>query len=66
MLGLDYILLKYPQIDHKRIAGLGASFGGYMINWINSQTTRFACLVCHDGIFNTRSAFYGTGFCLLY
>lgn len=31
-----------------------------MINWINSQNNRFACLVCHDGIFNTVGAYYTT------
>lgn len=60
MLGLDHVLEKYPQIDTKRIAGLGGSYGGYMANWINSQNNRFSCLVSHDGIFNTRGGYYVT------
>jgi acylaminoacyl-peptidase len=42
--GLDYVLAEYPFIDPSRVAGLGASFGGYMVNWINGHTDRFACL----------------------
>ncbi|KAI8914610.1 Alpha/Beta hydrolase protein [Gorgonomyces haynaldii] len=60
MTGLDQALAKYPQIDKKRICGAGASYGGYMINWINTQTDRFACLVSHDGMFNTVGSYYAT------
>jgi dipeptidyl aminopeptidase/acylaminoacyl peptidase len=62
MKGLDYVLDKYPQIDSKRIAGLGASYGGYMVNWINSQNHQFTCLVTHDGMFNTRGSYFTTGY----
>ncbi len=47
-----------PWIDETRTAALGASFGGYMVNWIHGQTDRFACLVCHAGLFDMR-AFHG-------
>jgi dipeptidyl aminopeptidase/acylaminoacyl peptidase len=59
MLGLDYAEKSYPFIDKDRECALGASYGGYMINWIEGHTTRFQCLVSHDGMFNTESA-YGT------
>jgi dipeptidyl aminopeptidase/acylaminoacyl peptidase len=59
MLGLDYVEKTYPFIDKDRECALGASFGGYMANWIEGNTTRFKCIVSHDGIFNTESA-YGT------
>ena len=59
MKGLDYAEKTYPFIDKDREAALGASYGGYMINWILGHTTRFKCLVSHDGMFNTESA-YGT------
>jgi dipeptidyl aminopeptidase/acylaminoacyl peptidase len=55
--GLDYAENTYPFIDKDREAALGASYGGYMINWILGHTTRFKCLVSHDGMFNTESAF---------
>lgn len=32
----------------------------YMINWINGQTTRFKCLVCHDGVFDTMGGYFST------
>ncbi len=59
MLGLDYAEQHYPYIDKDRECALGASYGGYAINWIEGHSTRFKCLVSHDGMFNTVSA-YGT------
>lgn len=59
MEGLDYAEKTYPFIDKNREAALGASYGGYMIDWILGHTDRFKCLVTHDGVFNTESA-YGT------
>ena len=59
MKGLDYVEKAYPFIDKNREAALGASYGGYMANWILGHTNRFKCIVSHDGMFNTESA-YGT------
>jgi dipeptidyl aminopeptidase/acylaminoacyl peptidase len=59
MKGLDYVEKTYPFIDKKREAALGASYGGYMANWLLGHTDRFKCIVSHDGMFNTESA-YGT------
>ncbi len=59
MLGLDYAEKTYPFIDKGRECALGASYGGYAINWVEGHTARFKCLVSHDGMFNTESA-YGT------
>ena len=47
---------NYPFIDKNREAALGASYGGYMANWILGHTDRFKCIVSHDGMFNTESA----------
>nr|KAJ3419467.1 hypothetical protein HK105_006912 [Polyrhizophydium stewartii] len=58
--GLRYVLKNNKQIDSRRIAGLGASYGGYMINWLNGHSRDFACLVNHDGIFDTVSMYYST------
>jgi dipeptidyl aminopeptidase/acylaminoacyl peptidase len=60
MKGLDHALAKYPFLDQGRLGGLGASFGGYMINWIAGNTDRFKCLVCHDGNLDERLAYYDT------
>ncbi|HEX7518260.1 MAG TPA: S9 family peptidase [Chthoniobacterales bacterium] len=59
MKGLDYVEKAYPFIDKTREAALGASYGGYMANWVLGHTDRFKCIVSHDGVFNTESA-YGT------
>ena len=37
----------------------GASYGGYLINWIAGHTDRYRALVSHDGVFNLASM-YGT------
>ncbi len=57
--GLDYAEQHYPFIDKDRECALGASYGGYMANWILGHTNRFKCIVSHDGMFNTESA-WGT------
>ena len=49
MKGLDAALAQVPAPRQDRVAALGASYGGYMINWINGKTDRFKALVCHDG-----------------
>ena len=59
MKGLDYAEQTYPFIDKNRECALGASYGGYAINWILGHTNRFKCLVSHDGMFNAESA-WGT------
>jgi dipeptidyl aminopeptidase/acylaminoacyl peptidase len=59
MKGLDYVEKTFPFIDKNREAALGASYGGYMANWLLGHTDRFKCIVSHDGTFNTESA-YGT------
>jgi dipeptidyl aminopeptidase/acylaminoacyl peptidase len=59
MTGLDYAEQHYPFIDKNRECALGASYGGYMANWILGHTDRFKCIVSHDGMFNAESA-YGT------
>ena len=57
MLGLDYAEKTYPFIDKTRECALGASYGGYMAYWLEGHTTRFQCIVAHDGMFNSTSAF---------
>ncbi len=59
MKGLDYAEEHYPFIDKDRECALGASFGGYMINWVLGHTDRFKCLVSHDGDFNNEAS-WGT------
>ncbi|MFI5167520.1 MAG: prolyl oligopeptidase family serine peptidase [Thermoanaerobaculales bacterium] len=60
MKGLDFALAKYPFLDKERMGALGASYGGYMINWVAGHTGRFKCLVCHDGDFDERMGYFDT------
>ncbi len=47
---------KYPFLDGDRACALGASYGGYMVNWIAGQWNEaWKCLVNHNGVFDTRS-----------
>jgi len=59
MKGLDFAETKYPFIDKTRECALGASYGGFMANWVLTHTNRFKCIVTHDGMYNPQSA-YGT------
>lgn len=59
--GLTAALERYPWMDGDRVGALGASFGGYMINWIaGNWPDRFRCLVNHDGNLDERMAYYNT------
>jgi dipeptidyl aminopeptidase/acylaminoacyl peptidase len=60
MQGLDYAEQHYFIIDRNRECALGASYGGYMANWILGHTDRFRCIVTHDGMFNPESAYGST------
>jgi dipeptidyl aminopeptidase/acylaminoacyl peptidase len=60
MKGLDHALATYGFLDADRVGALGASYGGYMINWIAGQTDRFRCLVNHDGNLDERMAYFDT------
>jgi dipeptidyl aminopeptidase/acylaminoacyl peptidase len=55
----DYAIKNFNFIDTKNTFAAGASYGGYMINWIAGHTDRFNALVTHDGVFNVESM-YGT------
>jgi len=50
---------KRADVDPTRIMAMGGSFGGYMSNWIGTQTDRFKCIVTHASIC-TMAAFTGT------
>jgi len=60
MNGTFAALGQFPYLDKSRVGACGASFGGYMVNWIHGQTNFFKALVTHDGIFDTFSAYYST------
>ncbi len=51
---------RRPLADPKKMGIAGASYGGYAVNWILTQTDRFAAAVTHDGNFNLDTMAYGT------
>ena len=62
MLGYDFVVNNFDFIDRDRVGACGASYGGYMINWIqgHNDEKKFKCLVTHDGVFSTITMFYAT------
>jgi dipeptidyl aminopeptidase/acylaminoacyl peptidase len=60
MRGLDAAEAQFPFIDKTRECALGASYGGFMANWILTHTNRFKCIVTHDGMYNPAAAYGDT------
>ena len=59
--GLDAALARYDWLDGTRACSLGASYGGFMQNWIaGNWPDRFKCIVNHAGIFDQRTMYYTT------
>ncbi len=54
-------LAKYPFLDGSRACALGASYGGFMVNWIAGNWNQpWKCLVTHDGVFDDRMMGFST------
>jgi len=60
MKGLNYAEAHYPFIDKTRECALGASYGGFMADWVLTHTNRFQCIVTHDGMSDPVSAYGST------
>ena len=59
--GLAAAERRNPWIDGANACAAGASYGGFMVNWIAGHwPDRFKCLVNHDGVFDQRAMYYGT------
>lgn len=52
--GFDWIKQNLKYVDTGRAVALGASYGGFMMNWIQGHALgrEFKALVTHDGVFN--------------
>ena len=52
--GFEYIKANLSYVDTSRSVALGASYGGYMMAWMQGHalSKEFKALVCHDGSFN--------------
>ena len=54
-------MMSEPYIDAKRMAAIGASFGGYTVYWLmGNHRDRFSCMIAHCGVFNLESMFGST------
>jgi dipeptidyl aminopeptidase/acylaminoacyl peptidase len=59
--GLAAAVAKYPWLDREKSCALGASYGGYMMNWIEGNwSDGFKCIVNHDGVFDARGMAFST------
>ena len=59
--GLAAAMEQFPWLDGDRACALGASYGGFMMNWIEGNwPDRFRCIVNHDGVFDQRMMYYST------
>jgi dipeptidyl aminopeptidase/acylaminoacyl peptidase len=56
------IALTWPYVDTTRVAAAGASYGGYMANWVEGHTDRFRAIVSHDGLFDLMTMIYSSDF----
>jgi dipeptidyl aminopeptidase/acylaminoacyl peptidase len=56
------VALTWPYVDGTRLAAAGASYGGYMANWVEGHTDRFRALVSHDGLYDLTTAVYSADF----
>jgi dipeptidyl aminopeptidase/acylaminoacyl peptidase len=52
----------WPYVDTTRVAAAGASYGGYMANWVEGHTDRFRAIVSHDGLFDLMTMLYSGDF----
>jgi dipeptidyl aminopeptidase/acylaminoacyl peptidase len=64
MNGVADVLRRNPFLDRNRVGAAGASYGGYMIDWIeghnNDPRVHFQVLVSHDGVYNIESMYGAT------
>jgi len=56
----DHVVIDLPYADTSRMTAAGASYGGYMIDWILGHTQRFKALVSHAGVYDLTSEFGAT------
>ena len=59
MAGMDAVLARNAWVDPERLGVLGYSYGGYMTNWVITQTDRFKAALAGGSLSNLIS-FYGT------
>ena len=60
--GTRWAMENFDFIDDERVGAAGASYGGFMINWIagHNDDNLFKVLVSHDGVYEQKSMFGAT------
>lgn len=58
--GTEYVIKHYDYVDPDRLSAAGASYGGFMINWIAGHDNPYKCLVSHDGVYDQVSMWGST------
>lgn len=62
--GVAYVISNNNFIDRDRVGAAGASYGGYMIDWVeghnNDKRFQFKALASHDGVYNLTSMYGAT------
>ena len=62
--GQQYLVENFPYVDRERIVAAGASYGGFLVNWMAGHADDFKypfrCFISHDGMFDARSMYYST------
>jgi dipeptidyl aminopeptidase/acylaminoacyl peptidase len=56
----EYVLAHYDYVDGDHLAAAGASYGGFMVNWIAGHENPYKCLVSHDGTYDQVSMYGST------
>ena len=59
--GTKHICADHPYIDATKIGCMGASYGGFMTQYLQTVTDIFACAVSHAGIAN-HTSYWGEGY----
>jgi dipeptidyl aminopeptidase/acylaminoacyl peptidase len=57
MTGVDATLARFAYLDDTRVVAAGASYGGYMANWLATHTGRFKAIVSHAGVYDLTSMY---------
>jgi dipeptidyl aminopeptidase/acylaminoacyl peptidase len=57
MTGVDATLARYSYLDDKKVIAAGASYGGYMANWLATHTGRFKAILSHAGVYDMTSMY---------
>jgi dipeptidyl aminopeptidase/acylaminoacyl peptidase len=56
------VAMTWPYVDATRLLAAGASYGGYMANWVEGHTDRFRAIVSHDGLYDLTTMLLSTDF----